>query len=90
MNDIVVGDVTRGWFPFCFAVHDIKKIVSGYYRADLFRARSCVCDSLLPRAFDGKKKHIFQSNSLRKIFKGSNQAKRCDNHREKDFQKMYY
>ena len=37
-----------------------------------------------------KKKHIFQSNSLRKIFKGSNQAKRCDNHREKDFQKMYH
>ena len=37
-----------------------------------------------------KKKHIFQSNSLRKIFKGSNQAKRCDNHREKYFQKMYH
>ena len=37
-----------------------------------------------------KKKHIFQSNSLRKIFKGSNQAERCDNHREKDFQKMYH
>ena len=65
VNDIVVGDVTRGWFPFCFAVHDIKKIVSGYYRADLFRARSCVCDSLfalstlLPRAFDGKKKKAY-------------------------------
>lgn len=33
MNDIVVGDVTRGWFPFCFAVHDIKKKLSAVITA---------------------------------------------------------
>lgn len=33
VNDIVVGDVTRGWFPFCFAVHDIKKKLSAVITA---------------------------------------------------------
>ena len=51
---------------------------------------ACVTRCCLALSMEKKKKHIFQSNSLRKIFKGSNQAKRCDNHREKDFQKMYH
>lgn len=91
VNDIVVGDVTRGWFPFCFAVHDIKKKLSAVITALTSSALvpACVTRYCLALSME-KKKHIFQSNSLRKIFKGSNQAKRCDNHRKKDFQKMYH
>ena len=96
MNDIVVGDVTRGWFPFCFAVHDIKKL-SAVITALTSSALVPACVTRYSRSRHNclalsmeKKKHIFLSNSLRKIFKGSNQAKRCDNHREKDFQKMYH
>ena len=64
MNDTVVGDVTRGWFPFCFAVHDIKKKLSAVITALTSSALVPACVTRYCLALSMEKKSIF-SNQIR-------------------------